>query len=78
MQAKSIQFLSGRFTLVLLYLYALNPLKTRNPQTGTLANSEDPDKMLHNATFTQSALIAKTKINLQRQKYIVFYRNYNL
>ena len=54
MQAKSIQFLSGRFTLVLLYLYALNPLKTRNPQMGILANSEDPDEMLHNATFTQS------------------------
>ena len=30
-----------------------NPLKTRNPKTGTLANSEDPDEMLHNAVFHQ-------------------------
>ena len=26
-------------------------LKTRNPQMGTFANSEDPDEMQHNAAF---------------------------
>ena len=26
-------------------------LKTRKPKTGTLANSEDPDEMLHYAAF---------------------------
>ena len=29
------------------------PLKTRTPKTGTLASSEDPDEMLHNAAFHQ-------------------------
>ena len=29
----------------------INHLKTRNPNTRTLANSEDPDEMLHSATF---------------------------
>ena len=28
-----------------------NSLKTRNPLVGTLANSEDPDEMLHYAAF---------------------------
>ena len=28
-----------------------NPLKTRNPLTGTLANSEDPDEMPQDAAF---------------------------
>ena len=31
----------------------LNPLYTGNPYTGTLANSEDPDEMQHNAAFHQ-------------------------
>ena len=31
----------------------INPLKTRNPKMGTLANSEDPDEMLHDAAFHQ-------------------------
>ena len=35
----------------------VNPLYTGNPYTGTLANSEDPDEMQHNAAFHQSALI---------------------
>ena len=30
-----------------------NPLKTRNPKMDTLANSEDPDEMPHNAAFHQ-------------------------
>ena len=36
----------------LLFL-PLNPLKTRNPYMGTLANSEDPDGMPHNVAFHQ-------------------------
>ena len=31
----------------------LNPLKTRHPKMGTLANSEDLDEMLHDAAFHQ-------------------------
>ena len=31
----------------------INPLYTGNPSTGTLANSEDPDEMQHNAAFHQ-------------------------
>ena len=27
--------------------------QTRNPKTGTLENSKDPDEMLHNTTFHQ-------------------------
>ena len=30
-----------------------NLLKTRNPKTGTLADSVDPDEMPHNAAFHQ-------------------------
>ena len=30
-----------------------NPLYTGNPYMDTLANSEDPDKMHHNASFHQ-------------------------
>ena len=31
----------------------LNPLKTRDPLTGTFANREDPDKMTQGAAFHQ-------------------------
>ena len=31
----------------------LNPLKTRNPKMGALANSEDPDEVRHDAAFHQ-------------------------
>ena len=31
----------------------INPLKNRNPKTGTFANSEDPDEMPHHAAFHQ-------------------------
>ena len=30
-----------------------NPLYTGNPETGSLANSEDPDEMQHKAAFYQ-------------------------
>ena len=39
----------------------VNPLCTGNPKTGTLANIEDTDEMLHNAAL----LFAKTKNDLQ-------------
>ena len=29
----------------------VNSLKTEDPKTGTLANSEDPDEMMHYAAF---------------------------
>ena len=31
----------------------INPLYTGNCKIGTLANSEDPDEILHNAAFNQ-------------------------
>ena len=37
-------------------MYQLNPLKTKNPYTGTLANIEDPDEMPDNAAFHQGLL----------------------
>ena len=41
-----------------------------------LANSEDPDEMLHNAAFHQSLLFAKAKV-IFREK-INFFGNYNM
>ena len=39
---------------LLLYVKAIsNPLRARNPKTGSLANSEGLDEMLHNAAFHQ-------------------------
>ena len=35
------------------YTDSLIPLYTGNPQTGTLANSDDPDEMQDNAAFHQ-------------------------
>ena len=40
------------------------PFKTKNPKTGTLANSEDPDEMLHQGLHS---LLRPN--NLQRNKY---------
>ena len=34
-------------------LYPCHPLYTGNPETGTLANGEDPNEMQHNAAFYQ-------------------------
>ena len=36
-----------------LYFFLFNPLCTGNPKKGTLANTEDPDEMQHNAAFHQ-------------------------
>ena len=51
------------------YTRYLNPLRTGYPKTGTLANSEDPDKMSH---FTMFCTVCLDKINLQRKKYNIF------
>ena len=53
----------------------VSPLKTRNPLTGTLANSEDPDEMPHNSS--RSALFAKTKLIFRDGNTIIF-GNHNL
>ena len=39
--------------LAALFLIFINPLYTGNPGTGTLAISEDPDEMQHDAAFHQ-------------------------
>ena len=36
-----------------IVLYEINPLKTRNPKMGTLANSEDPDETLSYMTNSE-------------------------
>ena len=43
----------------------INPLSTRNPKIGTLANSKDPDEMLHYAAFHLGlhCLLRLNKIN---------------
>ena len=40
---------------------------------GTLANSEDPDEMQHNAVFHQG-LHCLLRLNLQRQKKIIIWK----
>ena len=34
-----------------------NPLRTRHPKTGTLANFEDPDEMPHKASFIRFSTV---------------------
>ena len=49
-----IDVLLGLIWVQRLKLFAsVNPLKTGNSIMGTLANSEDPDEMLHNVAFHQ-------------------------
>ena len=40
-------------TDIILITLCFNPLKTRNPKAGTLANNEDPGEMPHHAAFHQ-------------------------
>ena len=48
----------------------LKPLYTSDSQMHTLANSEDPEKMLHNAAFHQGLhYLQSSKNNLQKKKY---------
>ena len=44
---------------------------------GTLANSEDPDEMLHNAAFHQG-LHCLLRQNWSSEKEIQYFFNYNL
>ena len=42
---------------------------------GTLANSEDPDEMPHDAAFHQALhCLLKKKIDLQGKKYNIFWK----
>ena len=50
-----------------------NPLYTGNPLTDTLANSGDPDEMLHYAAFHQDLHCLLDIIDLQRKKYNIFF-----
>ena len=60
-------------------LQNINLLETWNPLTGTLANSEHPDKMPHNVAFYQGLhFLLKDKIDLVRKKYNIYFGNYNL
>ena len=52
-----------------------NPLKTVNPLIGTLTNSVDPDKMLHTAISSGSALFAETK-SIFRERNTICFGNY--
>ena len=52
--------------LKVLVCRCINPLRTRNPITGILANIEDPDEML------QTALFAKTK-TIFRERNLIYY-----
>ena len=42
---------------------------------GILANSEDPDKIAHDAVFQQGLNCLLTQIHIQRKKYIFFLKN---
>ena len=54
-----------------VYFSYLNPFSM---QTGTLANSEDPDEMPQkNAPFHQDVYCLQNKIDLQWKKYIIFF-----
>ena len=49
-----------------------NPLKTRNPKTGTLANSEDLDEMPHYAAFHQGLHCSLRQNRSSEKKYNIF------
>ena len=44
----------GKPLLMLTEILCCNPLYTGDSQMSPLANSEDPDEMLHNVVFLQS------------------------
>ena len=50
-----------------------SPLETRNPQMGTLANSEDPDVRPHNAIFYQGlhCLLRQTRSSEKEIQYVL-------
>ena len=47
---------------------------------GTLANSEDPDEMPHNAAFHQGlhCLLTQNQSSVSEKKYNIYYGNYIL
>ena len=49
-----------------------DPLRTRNPLTGTFPKSEDPDEMPHNAAFYQG-LHCLLRPNQSSEKEIYFW-----
>ena len=57
-----------------------NPLKIRYPKMGTLANSEDPDEMLHNGAFHQGlyCLLRQNPSFIYIIFFVKFLENYNL
>ena len=48
-----------------------NPINSIESLICSMANSEDPDEMLHNAAFHQGLNCLYDKNNLQKKKYIV-------
>ena len=57
-----------------LVLWALfNPFKTRNPETGTLAKSEDQDEMPHIAAFHQGLRCLLRHNQSSEKKNIIFW-----
>ena len=64
-------------TFIKIILSLTTDLTLCRPETpkwvmGTLANSEDPDEMPHNATFHQAIHCLLIQIDLQRKKYLIF------
>ena len=54
--------------------YSLNPLKTRNPKTSTLTNSEYTDEMQHKVVFYQG-LHCLLRINISSEtEYNIFWK----
>ena len=51
----------------------LVPLRIRNPKMGTLANSENPDEISHNAAFHQGLHCLLRKINLQGKNFFFLF-----
>ena len=51
---------------------AVNPLYILVFLNASLANSEDTDKMPHNAAFNRCPLLAKVKNGFQRKKNMLF------
>ena len=50
----------------------LTRLRIGNPETGTMTNSEDPDKILRNAAFHQKMLCLLKKTIVRKKRIILF------
>ena len=69
-------FITSRPGPIICYM-CVNTLYMRNPKTGPLTNSEDPDETPPNLTFHQVYTIYKGIKDLQTKVYNIF-ENYNL